>query len=233
MTGPSPAAPYYERFNPTTGIRSPRAWFLSDAPRLSLNGDWRFRYSPRADGVEDVSEESLDDNEWATLAVPSHWQLGGYGHPIYTNTKYPFPVDPPPLPDENPTGDYRRTFSVPQEWDNQGVVLRFDGVDSCAKVWLNGTELGVIAGSRLPAEFDVSAIVRRGASNLLSVRVHQWSSGTYLEDQDMWWLSGIFRDVTPCRFQAGTPVRSQRSSMVCSIRPISWPVHGEHLPRLR
>ncbi|MCB2456523.1 hypothetical protein KQ691_15815, partial [Listeria monocytogenes] len=75
-------------------------------------------------------------------------------------------------------------------------VLRFEGVDSCANVWLNGTELGVVAGSRLPAELDVTDVVRRDRPNVLAVRVHQWSSGTYLEDQDMWWLSGIFRDVT-------------------------------------
>jgi len=188
--------PYYELYNPTTGIRLPRAWFISDAARLSLNGEWRFRYSTRADIAEDLAEQQFDDSQWATIPVPSHWQLNGYGKPIYTNTRYPFPVDPPRLPDENPTGDYRRTFSVPEDWGNQRLVLRFDGVDSCAKVWLNGTELGIVAGSRLPAEFDVSQTVRREAPNVLSVRVHQWSSGTYLEDQDMWWLSGIFRDVT-------------------------------------
>lgn len=188
--------PYFERFNPTTGIRSPRAWFVSDAPRLSLNGEWRFRHSPQADIAEDFAAQEFDDSGWATMPVPSHWQLNGYGHPIYTNTRFPFPVDPPRLPDENPTGDYRRTFSVPDNWADDAVVLRFDGVDSCAKVWLNGTALGVIAGSRLPAEFDVSQVVRRDGPNELAVRVHQWSSGTYLEDQDMWWLSGIFRDVT-------------------------------------
>jgi beta-galactosidase len=189
-------APYFERFNPTTGIRSPRAWFVSDAPRLSLNGNWRFRYSTQPDTAEDFAERHFDDTGWATIPVPAHWQLNGYGHPIYTNTRYPFPVDPPRLPNENPTGDYRRTFSIPNDWVDQGVVLRFDGVDSCAKVGLNGTELGVIAGSRLPAEFDVSHIVQRDSPNELAVRVHQWSSGTYLEDQDMWWLSGIFRDVS-------------------------------------
>src|SRR5450830_1753662 len=196
MTVHADDLPYYERFNPTTGIRRPRAWFVSDAPRLSLNGMWRFRYSARADIAEDLAEEGLDDTTWSTIAVPAHWQLNGYGTPIYTNTKYPFPVDPPLLPDENPTGDYRRTFSVPADWADADVVLRFEGVDSCAEVWLNGIELGVIAGSRLPAEFDVSHLVRRDAENVLSVRVHQWSSGTYLEDQDMWWLSGIFRDVS-------------------------------------
>jgi len=189
-------APYYERFNPTTGIRPPRAWFHSSAPRLSLNGDWRFSYHERADEPECFSAPDYDDADWATIPVPSHWQLNGYGHPIYTNVRYPFPVDPPRVPDENPTGDYRREFDVPADWGEAGLVLRFDGVDSLAKVWLNGAELGIIAGSRLPSEFDVTSLVRHDETNVLAVRVHQWSSGTYLEDQDMWWLSGIFRDVT-------------------------------------
>lgn len=200
LTDPSP---YYEQFHPTKGIRRPRAWFISDAPRFSLNGDWRFRYSSRADIPEDPTDMGTDAG-WDTLAVPAHWQLKGYGHPSYTNTRYPFPVDPPFVPNENPTGDYRRTFEVPSYWKaTDGIVLRFEGVDSCAKVWLNGVELGVIAGSRLPAEFDVSEAIRREGPNLLAVRVHQWSSGTYLEDQDMWWLSGIFRDVTLLARPAG------------------------------
>ncbi len=128
--------------------------------------------------------------------MPAHWQLHGYGSPIYTNVRYPFPVDPPRVPDENPTGDYRRSFVIPGGWDGMRIVLRFEGIDSCARVWLNGSEVGVTSGSRLPAEFDVTGLIRRGEPNILAVRVHQWSSGSYLEDQDMWWLSGIFRDVT-------------------------------------
>lgn len=204
MTVLATAPPYYEQFHPTTGVRSPRAWFISDAPRLSLNGDWRFRYSSTAEQPEDLADMGLDDSGWDTLAVPAHWQLNGYGHPIYTNTRYPFPVDPPRVPTENPTGDYRRSFEVPAGWRaSDRIVLRFEGVDSCAKIWLNGVELGVIAGSRLPAEFDVSEYINRDNPNVLAVRVHQWSSGTYLEDQDMWWLSGIFRDVTLLARPAG------------------------------
>lgn len=173
-----------------------RAWSRSDAPTLSLNGQWRFRLSPRADVEPDLARENLDDSSWDLLTVPSHWQLHGYGSPAYTNVRYPFPVDPPRVPNENPTGDYRRSYVVPEGWGGMRILLRFDGVDSCARVWLNGSEVGVTSGSRLAAEFDVTDLVRPKASNTLAVRVHQWSSGSYLEDQDMWWLSGIFRDVT-------------------------------------
>jgi beta-galactosidase len=187
---------YWEQFHPWIGAEPPRAWFRSSAPVLDLSGDWKFRWSRRADDPTDFVSPSADDADWAELPVPSHWQRHGYGAPAYTNVRYPFPVDPPHVPTDNPTGDYRVAFRVPSGWPAGRTVLRFDGVDSCARVWLNGAELGVISGSRLPAEFDVtSAVNSPGQDNLLAVRVHQWSSGSYLEDQDMWWLSGIFRRV--------------------------------------
>jgi beta-galactosidase len=171
-------------------MRPARAWLRSDAPALSLDGDWAFRLSPRADAPLDFLDPCFDDADWERLPVPSHWQLHGHGAPAYTNIAYPFPVDPPHVPDENPTGDYRRAFRVPAGFDK--AVLRFDGVDSSFTAWLNGEELGAATGSRLPTEFDV----RPREENVLAVRVHQWSAGSYLEDQDQWWLSGIFRSVT-------------------------------------
>jgi beta-galactosidase len=134
--------------------------------------------------------------DWDSIDVPSHWQLRGYGAPIYTNYRFPFPVDPPRVPFENPTGDYVRTIAVPREWGEGRIVLRFEGVDSFGRVWVNGTEVGTTSGSRLPNEFDVTDAIRVDAENTLAVRVLQWSSNSYLEDQDMWWLSGIFRDVS-------------------------------------
>jgi beta-galactosidase len=190
------STPYWERSQPTSGARPPRAWFISDAPSLDLSGDWKFRWSPRADAPLDFAEPGFDDSTWAALPVPSHWQLQGYGAPAYTNVRYPFPVDPPRVPTNNPTGDYRAAFRVPPAWRGQRVILRFDGVDSCARVWVNGTEIGTTSGSRLPVEFDVTGAIGWEGPELLAVRVHQWSSGSYLEDQDMWWMSGIFRPVT-------------------------------------
>ncbi|MFI7065537.1 glycoside hydrolase family 2 TIM barrel-domain containing protein [Kribbella sp. NPDC050124] len=182
---------YYEDPGPGYGVLPPRAAVRSDVPAISLNGSWRFHYAESV-GEAGFERVDFDDSDWDSIPVPSSWPMHGYGRPIYTNQPYPFPVDPPYVPDENGTGDYRLEFDAP--WDGP-AVLRFDGVDSCARVWLNGVELGVTRGSRLPSEFDVSSVLRVGR-NVLAVRVHQWSSGSYLEDQDMWWLPGIFRDVT-------------------------------------
>jgi beta-galactosidase len=195
MVGRVPDRAWFESLTPSPAAEPARSWLDSDAPRLSLDGQWRFRFAERADGPEDFADPAYGDRAWAELPVPSHWQLHGYGAPAYTNIAYPFPLDPPRVPDENPTGDYRRTFRVPAGWPAGRTLLRFGGVDSAALVWLNGVRLGSTAGSRLPTEFDVTAALRRDGENVLAVRVVQWSAGSYVEDQDMWWLSGIFRSV--------------------------------------
>jgi beta-galactosidase len=186
---------YVEDRSPGRGRLAPRAWFASTLPFIDLNGRWRFRL---AAGLSDLSRgferPEFDDSGWGELQVPSCWQLAGHGAPAYTNVAYPFPVDPPRVPDANPTGEYRYRFEVPDGFPAARAVLRFEGVDSCFAVWLNGARLGDGQGSRLPTEFDVSGTLRPGG-NVLAVRVHQWSAGSYLEDQDMWWLSGIFRPV--------------------------------------
>ncbi|MBD8486298.1 DUF4981 domain-containing protein [Frigoribacterium sp. CFBP 8759] len=180
---------------------APRSWLHSDAPTHSLDGPWRFRLLPEAPlddeaRVPEVADPELDDADWDELPVPSHWVLHGHGSPIYTNLQYPFPIDPPHVPDENPTGEYRRTVVVPASFRSGArVVLRFDGVDGLATVWLNGVELGWTTGSRLATEFDVTDALVEGA-NALAVRVNQWSAASYLEDQDQWWMPGIFRSVT-------------------------------------
>lgn len=194
MTPASRPLRWHEEFDTSDATLPPRSWASSDAGRIDLSGTWSFRLSPTADAPLDfVDAEPVD---WARIPVPSHWQLHGYGHPIYTNQDYPFPVDPPRAPDENPTGDYSTTFDVPASWTADGrVVLRFEGVDSAATVWVNGRRIGSTSGSRLPSEFDVTDAVHPGV-NRVAVRVVQWSSNTYIEDQDMWWLSGLFREVT-------------------------------------
>ncbi|KPI32835.1 glycoside hydrolase family 2 TIM barrel [Actinobacteria bacterium OV320] len=187
-------------------LRPARSWLHSDAPARSLNGPWRFRLSPTASVAEDFAAEDFDDQGWEDLPVPSHWVLegdGAHGRPIYTNVQFPFPIDPPHVPDENPTGDHRRHFDLPADWaDAERVVLRFDGVESLFRVWVNGAEIGSAAGSRLAHEFDVTSAVRPG-DNVVAVRVYQWSAASYVEDQDQWWLPGIFRDVTLIARPAG------------------------------
>jgi beta-galactosidase/beta-glucuronidase len=163
----------------------------------SLNGEWRFHLSPTVAGApEGFEQDDFEaDADWGTIQVPGCWQMQGYGKPAYTNVQYPFPLDPPRVPTDNPTGSYVREFSIPADWEQGRVVLRFEGVDSAFRVWVNGSVIGASKGSRVPAEFDVSYALRPGV-NRIAVRVVQWSDGSYMEDQDMWWLSGIFRDVS-------------------------------------
>lgn len=172
-----------------------------------LNGNWQFQYlaSP-AEAPPGFFAEAFDVSQWNTLPVPSCWQMHGYGKPQYTNTKYPFPVDPPFVPTENPVGLYRRVFSVPQEWSGMQVFLEFGGVDSAFYVWLNGRQVGYSQGSHMPSEFDITPFLQE-SGNTLAVQVFQWSDGSYLEDQDQWRLSGIFRDVCLMARPAAASVR--------------------------
>lgn len=211
-----PDAHYLTSTGPGLGRRRPaRSWLHTDAPTISLNGAWRFRLlagapgTPGGAGALPADEEPFafadpgyDDSGWDRLDLPCHWVLAGdgrYGHPIYTNVQLPFPADPPNPPDENPTGDHRRTFTLPDDWADrsryESIALRFDGVESRYVVWVNGEFVGMGTGSRLAAEFDITGLAHPGV-NTIAVRVHQWSAGSYVEDQDQWWLPGIFRDVT-------------------------------------
>jgi beta-galactosidase len=204
------ASDYVEDRSPGRGRSRPRAAFASTAQRLEINGLWRFRLATGLRNLTSGFESpDFDDRKWEKIDVPSCWQMTGipgpprYGAPAYTNVIYPFPVGPPRVPEDNPTGEYRREFTIAADWPLAGTLLRFDGVDSCFAVWLNGQLLGDGKGSRLPTEFDVGAALRPGR-NVLAVRVHQWSAGSYLEDQDMWWLSGIFRPVQLLARPAGS-----------------------------
>lgn len=181
----------HETIAPPRGASNARARLATNAGILTLDGSWRFAWSPVVAALPDPRD---DGSGWGTIDVPGHWQLNGCGSPAYTNVQYPFPIDPPRVPEQNPTGDYRTTFEVPPAWAGGRTLLRFDGVDSWFELWLNGELVGNSSGSRLTVEFDVTALLRTG-ENLLAMRVHQWSFGSYIEDQDQWWLSGIFRSV--------------------------------------
>ncbi|KAK0630279.1 glycoside hydrolase family 2 protein [Bombardia bombarda] len=174
----------------------PRSYHIPETALL-LNGQWDFHYAATPlEAPEPSAPEPTDSEDWTTIQVPGHWQLQGHGIPHYTNVQYPIPVCPPYVPTENPTGTYRRTFHVPSTWDSSSQLrLRFDGVDSAYHIWVNGTLVGYAQGARNASEFDVTPYVDRAGSNEISVRVYQWSDGTYIEDQDQWWLSGIYRDV--------------------------------------
>lgn len=161
----------------------------------SLNGEWDFlfleapEYSP-----EDFYKTSYKTSDWDKIQVPGNWQRQGYGEMHYSDLWYNFPIIPPFVPTENPTGIYRRTVNIASIQKEQQYILRFQGVDSAFEVYLNDQSIGYSKGARIQSEFDLTDYLTEG-ENTLTVRVFQWSDGTYLEDQDMWWLSGIFRDV--------------------------------------
>ncbi len=163
----------------------------------SLNGQWKFHWSEKpADRPLNFYDLSFDVSTWDEIPVPSNWEVLGYGIPIYVNIRYPFgEANPPHIPEDwNPVGSYRRTFTVPSDWDGRSVIIHFGGVQSNMYLWVNGEKVGYSQGSRTPAEFDITDYLQPG-ENTLAVEVYRWSDGSYLEDQDMWRLSGIFRDV--------------------------------------
>lgn len=167
----------------------PRSYYIPPTS-LSLNGFWDFHYALTPAEAPDPSTPPAEG--WSSLSVPGHWQLQGHGKPQYTNVVYPFPVWPPFVPTENPTGTYRRQFSVPSDWDKSSQLrLRFDGVDSAYHLWVNGILVGYAQGSRNASEFDITPYASRDATNKVVVRVYQWCDGSYIEDQDQWWLSGM------------------------------------------
>ncbi|MGG1553412.1 glycoside hydrolase family 2 TIM barrel-domain containing protein [Paenibacillus ferrarius] len=183
------SVPFVDRQSALSGDRS-----ASPYVQL-LNGSWKFCYSSSPfDAPEYFYEESYGCDDWDEIPVPSNWQLHGYGAPLYSSSKYPYPVDPPHIPQENPTGSYLRQFQIPDSWTDSTVLLVFDSVDAAFHVWVNGMEAGFGQGSHNRMEFDITTFIRPG-ENRLAVRVYQWSTGSYLEDQDKWRLSGIFRDV--------------------------------------
>ena len=172
------------------------AYYLAD-DHLSLNGPWRFFF---ANTPEEVPQQfytpNFKDSKWRTISVPSNWEMEGYGDALFRNVAAPFKANPPFVPREyNPTGAYRKTFTLPAKWQGQQVFLRLEKVQSASFVWMNGQQVGYNEGGQEPAEYDVTPYVRPG-KNTLAVCVVKYSDGYYLEGQDYWRLAGIFDDVT-------------------------------------
>lgn len=163
---------------------------------MSLNGVWKFRFSPTPDSrPQDFYKTGFDSSSWDEIEVPSNWEMKGYGIPVYTNTKYPFPINPPFIPhDDNPVGSYIRDFSIPENWEGRKVFLHFDGSTAGMYVWVNGENAGYVQSTKNPAEFDISDFLKPGV-NRIACEVYRWTDGSYLENQDFWRLSGIDRDV--------------------------------------
>ncbi|GAK50756.1 beta-galactosidase [Candidatus Moduliflexus flocculans] len=187
--------PYQSERMAQAGKRGMSAFFTS------LNGVWKFAYHHAvADVVDGFYAIDYDADNWDDLIVPSNWQMFGYDLPNYTNVNYPYPCDPPFVPNDNPAGLYVRDFRVENVDEHATTTLVFDGVDSCFYVWLNGQFVGYSQVSHATSEFDVSRYLQSG-NNRLAVMALKWCDGSYLEDQDMWRLSGIFRDVYLLRRQ--------------------------------
>ena len=179
--------------------REPMSVPRAGATTVNLNGEWRFVLTDSpSSSPEGWHSADHDDSEWDHIVVPANWQLTAAGAsdiPIYTNVQYPWPADPPHVPTQNPTGHYRRTFQLEFDEADHDVLITFGGVDSCFHVAVNGAIIGFSTDSRLPATFNITEHCVPG-ENVVAARVYRWSASSYLEDQDMWWLSGIHRAVT-------------------------------------
>ncbi len=161
----------------------------------SLNGEWKFKYVERMSNRQrDFHRQDLNDQHWDRINVPSNWEMEGFGTPIYTNIAYPFPANPPHVGEDVPVGTYRKTFTLPNHWQEKEIILHFGSISGLAEVYLNGKKVGMSKVAKSQAEFNITPYLVAG-ENLLAVQVFRWHDGSYLEDQDMWRLSGIERDV--------------------------------------
>lgn len=164
---------------------------------INLNGKWKFKYvkNPSLTPIE-FYKSNFNTSDWDNISVPGNWQLqGNYDPPVFTNIKYPFEPNPPYVPKNyNPTGLYRHEFSLPNDWKDKEIFIHFEGVQSAMTLWVNGQNVGYHEDGMLPAEFNITRFLNKG-KNYLAVQVLNWSDGSYIEDQDFWRLSGIYRDV--------------------------------------
>ncbi|RLD00886.1 MAG: beta-galactosidase, partial [Chloroflexota bacterium] len=200
-----------------------RAEALSDKisnQYLSLNGPWKFDWLPSIpEGPDDFFRQDYDDQSWSDIEVPGVWQLQGYGNPHYRDTGLPPGIDekhPPRIdPQQNSLGRYRKNFTLPEDWHGGAIFLHFGAVQAALQVWVNGKKVGYSQDSRLPAEFEITEFLVPG-ENLVSALVFRFSDGSYLEDQDMWFLNGIFRDVY---LYSTPPTRIEDFYLRCDFDP--------------
>lgn len=183
--------PYADKENALKRDRGASPWYLS------LDGVWKFQLYKAPEAVPaDFADPKLKDKKWDCITVPSNWTLAGYfDKPVYTNVKMPFENNPPIVPAENPTGIYRTTFKVPAGWKNRRVVIHIGGAESYLEVYLNGKFIGMGKDTRLPSEFDLTPAIDFSGTNSLVCKVIRWSDSSYIEDQDQWWMAGIYRSV--------------------------------------
>ena len=177
------------------GQEEARAYYIP-GHHILLNGQWKFFYGDTPQEIPtNFFEEKFSDSKWATIDVPSNWEMRGYGDPLFRNVAAPFQADPPMTPrDYNPTGAYRTTFTIPSDWNGEEVFLRFEKVASASFLWVNGQEVGYNEGAQEPAEYNITRYLKKGR-NTLAMKVIKYSDGFYLEGQDYWRLAGIFDDV--------------------------------------
>ena len=211
-----PHATFYPFPTPEAALnftREQSPWFLS------LNGLWDFQIKSRP---EEVTPSVLNSKKWTIIQVPGNWTMqcdakgNPYGHPHYTNVQMPWPNIPPDVPDENPTGIYRREFNIPGEWEGRRVILHFAGCEGALFVYVNGQPVGISKDARTPAEFDITQYTKRGESNLLVAVVTRWSDASFVEDQDHWWQAGLQREVF--LYSTGMP-HIQDMYTVCDLTP--------------
>lgn len=161
----------------------------------SLNGLWKFNYSPDPESrPADFYRVDFEAGAWDEIQVPGNWEIQGFGQAIYLDEEYPFPPDPPNIPEDNPVGSYRRSFTLPGSWSGKQVFLHIGSLKSAGYIWVNGQSAGFTKGSKVPAEFNITKYLKEG-ENTLAIEVYRWSDGAYLEGQDMWRVSGLERDV--------------------------------------
>ena len=177
-----------------------RASFHTDDPTMSLHGLWKFRWYENPQGrSETFFQPQTDDADWGTMPVPGIWEVNGYGDPLYVNIGYcwkgQFENNPPFVPTEkNHVGQYRKSFTVPAEWNGKQIILHVGSATSNIRVWVNGKEAGYSQDSKLEARFDITKFIKPGEENLFAFEIFRWCDGTYLEDQDFWKLAGIARE---------------------------------------